>query len=69
VQDIFFASAYYDKLQRQKKDVEYHGGKVTAKDNDKILIRWKTGKDKYHIVFGDLSTKNVLTKRLAELEK
>lgn len=69
VQDIFFASAYYDKLQRQKKDVEYYGGKVTAKDNDKILIRWKTGKDKYHIVFGDLSTENVLTKRLAELEK
>jgi len=53
VQDIFFASAYYDKLQRQKKDVEYYGGKVTAKDNDKM----------------DLSTENVLTKRLAELEK
>lgn len=69
VQDIFFASAYYDKLQRQKKDVEYYGDKVTAKDNDKILIRWKTGKDKYHIVFGDLSTENVLIKRLAELEK
>jgi hypothetical protein len=69
VQDIFFASVYYDKLQRQKKDVEYYGDKVTAKDNDKILIRWKTGKDKYRIVFGDLSTENVLTKRLSELEK
>lgn len=69
VQDIFFASAYYDKLLREKKDVVYYGDKITTKDNDKILIQWKTGEDKYRVVFGDLSTENVSTKRLAELEK
>lgn len=69
VQDIFFASAYYDKLQRQKKDVEYYGDKVTAKDNDKILIRWKIKKNKYHVVFGDLTTSDFAAEELAELEK
>ena len=68
VQDIFFASAYYGNLQREKKDVVYHSDKITTKDNDKILIRWKTGDDEYRVVFGDLTTENVSTKRLAELE-
>ena len=68
VQDIFFAAAYHDKLVREKKDVAYYGDKVTAKDSDKFLIRWKIGKDKYRAVFGDLTSKTLSADKLTELE-
>ena len=68
VQDIFFASAYYGKLQRDKKDVAYYGDIVTAKDKDRILIRWKIEKNEYRVVFGDLRTEDVSVERLYELE-
>ena len=66
--DVFFASTFYDKLIREKKDVVYYGDKVTPKDKEKILIRWKIEKNKYRVVFGDLRLENVSTERLNELE-
>jgi len=68
VQDIFFAAAYHDKLVREKKDVAYYGDKVTAKDSDKLLVHWKIGKDKYRVVFGDLTFKTLSADKLAEFE-
>lgn len=64
VQDIFFAATYYDKLVRQKKNVAYYGDKVTAKDSDKVLIRWEIGEDKYRVIYGDLSVKDVTPENL-----
>ena len=66
--DIFFASAFYDKLVRENKDVVYCGDKVTPEDKDKILIRWKIEKNKYRIVFGDLHAEDVSGEKLTELE-
>ena len=66
--DVFFASTFYDKLVRENKDVIYYGDKVTPKDKDKILIRWKIKKDKYHVIFGDLRVEDVSPEMLAELE-
>ena len=69
VQDIFFAAAYHDKMVREKKDVAYYGDKITIADTDKVLIRWKLSKDKYRVVFGNLTRKSINAKKLAELEK
>jgi hypothetical protein len=67
--DIFFASAFYDKLIREKKDVAYYGEKITVEDSDKVLMRWKISKYKYRVIFGDLSRQIVTAEKLAELEK
>jgi hypothetical protein len=67
--DVFFASAFYDKLVRAKKDVAYYGDKITVEDSSKVLMRWKLSKDKYRVVFGNLTRKTVTVKELAELEK
>jgi len=59
VYDIFFASAFYDKLIREKKDVAYYGHKITVEDSSKILMRWKISNDRYRVIYGDLSIKEV----------
>ncbi|MBN2454951.1 MAG: hypothetical protein JXB29_00200 [Sedimentisphaerales bacterium] len=67
--DLFFASAFYDKLVREKKDVAYYGDKITIEDSDKVLVRWKISDNQYRIVFGNLTRKTVTTKELVILEK
>jgi hypothetical protein len=67
--DLFFASAFYDKLVREKKDVAYYGDKVAVEDSGKVLMRWKISGDKYRLVFGDLRRDSVTAEKLAELEK
>ncbi|MHC4457476.1 MAG: hypothetical protein ACYS0I_10365 [Planctomycetota bacterium] len=67
--DVFFASAYYSKLLREKKDPAYYGDTVTVEDSDKMLMRWRISDGQYRVVFGDLSRKNVSAEQLAELEK
>ncbi|KPL24622.1 MAG: hypothetical protein AMJ75_03200 [Phycisphaerae bacterium SM1_79] len=67
--DIFFASAFYDKLIREKKDVAYCGDKITVEDSGKVLMRWKISDDKYRVVFGNLTRRSVTAEKLAELEK
>lgn len=68
-QDVFFASVYYNRLVRRKKDPAYYGDTVTVEDSDKVLIRWKISDDQYRVIFGDLTTKNVAAGQLAELEE
>jgi hypothetical protein len=69
IYDIFFASAFYDKLIREKKDVAYYGDKITIEDSGKVLMRWKISGGRYKVVFGNLTRKSVTTEELAELEK
>ncbi len=66
--DVFFASTFYDKLIREKKDVVYYGDKVTPKDKEKILIRWKIKKDKYRVIYGNLRAENISPEILTKLE-
>ena len=69
IYDIFFASAFYDKLVREKKDVAYYGDKITVEDSNKVLVQWKISDDKYRVVFGNLTRKTVTAEELAEPEK
>lgn len=69
VYDIFFASAFYDKLVREKKDVAYYGDKITVEDSGKVLMRWKISDDEYRAIFGDLTIKKIPAERLTDLEK
>ena len=67
--DLFFASVFYDKLIREKKDVAYYGDKITVEDSDKVLIRWKISDDQYKVIFGNLTRKSITAEELTELEK
>ena len=59
---------FYGELLRQGKDAAYFGDTVGAEDTGDVLMRWKISDDKYRVVFGDLSTQDVSTEHLAELE-
>jgi hypothetical protein len=66
--DLFFASAFYNKLIREKKDVAYYGDKITVEDSGKVLMRWKISGGRYRVVFGNLTRKSITAEELAELE-
>lgn len=67
--DLFFASAFYDKLIREKKDIAYYGDEITVEDSGKVLMRWKISGGRYRVVFGNLIRKSVTAEELAELEE
>lgn len=58
----------YAALENEGKDPAYYGDKVTADFSHAVLLRWKIGDDRYRVVFGDLSIKNVTSNELAQLE-
>ena len=58
----------YATLEKEGKDPAYYGDKVTAEFPHAVLLRWKIGDNKYRVVFGDLSSKDVASEELAVLE-
>ena len=42
---------------------------MTIEHVDKVLIWWKISDNEYKIIFEDLTTENISTERLVELEK
>ena len=67
VMDIFFATAFYDKLKREKRAAQYHGDTVSRQDADKVLISWTEPKQRYRVVFGDLTAKTLSSDQFARL--
>lgn len=65
--DIFFASVFYDRLKRDKRDVQYYGGTVGRQDAAKVLLCWTESKDRYRVVLGDLTIRNLSSQQLAEI--
>jgi len=59
---------FYAQLLGGNKDPAYYGDAVTADDVDAVLMRWKISDDEYRVIFGDLTTENLTSERLAELE-
>jgi len=60
---------FYMTLIQDKKEPAYYGDTVTVQDVERVLMRWKISDDQYRVIFGDLSTLDVSTEKLAELEK
>jgi len=58
----------YTTLEKGGKDPAYYGDKVSTATPEAVLFRWKTGENSYRVVFGDLSTRDVMAEELAELE-
>jgi hypothetical protein len=56
-------------LAGAEKEAVYYGDSVTADNPEAVLLRWKVSDDQYRVIFGDLSTSDVTTEELAELEK
>ncbi len=67
-QDVFFATAYHDKLVRERKEVAYYGDTVRVTDSDKVLIRWRVADGQYRVVFGNLTARDVTAEELKGLE-
>ncbi len=65
--DIFFASAFYDKLNREKRDVQYHGDAVGRQDTGKVLLSWAESKGHHRVVFGDLTIQTLSSQQLATI--
>jgi len=65
--DIFFATAFYDKLNRENRGAQYHGDAVARQDAGKVLISWTDSKERYRVVFGNLTTKTVSAAQFAQL--
>lgn len=59
---------FYMKLAQDGKEPVYYGETVSPDDVDKILLRYKTGKNEYRVIYGDLSAETVDGDTLAEIE-
>jgi hypothetical protein len=68
-QILFRLAYFYETLNMDKKDPAYYGQSVTPKETNLVLLRWKVSDNKYRVIFGDLSVKDVTAEELAELEK
>ena len=60
--------AFFTELNKGNNDPAYYGDKVGQRDFDKVLMRWRIGGDEYRVIYGDLRSEAVDSKRLAELE-
>jgi hypothetical protein len=60
---------FYVMLVKDKKEPVYYGESVGPDDAKAVLMRWKVSESQYRVIFGDLSTLDVSTEELAELEK
>ena len=60
---------FYRDLQADDRDPAYHGDTVTARDFDRVLLRWRLDDGRYRVVYGDLRVETVSAERLVELEE
>ena len=59
---------FYVMLGNEHRDPAYHGDRVTPRDFDKVLMRWRLDDGQYRIIYGDLRVETVSAERLAALE-
>jgi hypothetical protein len=69
VEPIAGAGGFYMLLSLQDKDPAYYGDRITPKDYDQVLMRWKVSDNEYRVIFGSLHAKTVTANVLAELEQ
>lgn len=65
---IQMLGGFYGTLMQEKKEPAYYGKVVTPGDKALVLLRWKTGKNEYRVIFGDLHAETVNAATLATLE-
>ncbi len=58
----------YMTLEKEGREPAYYGDRVSADSPDAVLFRWKIDDQKYRVVFGNLSTKDLTADELATLE-
>jgi len=67
--EILPAATFYAQLAGAEKEATYYGDSVTAEDAESVLLRWKMSDGNYRVIFGDLTTLDVTSEELSELEK
>jgi len=60
--------AFRADLAQAAKDVAYYGDRVSTRDFDQVLLRWRLDEDSYRVIYGDLRAETVSAARLAEIE-
>jgi hypothetical protein len=68
VTDILQAGSFYAQLVAAEKEAVYYGDSITAEDTEAVLLRWKVSDGVYRVIFGNLTTVDITTEELAELE-
>ncbi|MHC4367240.1 MAG: LamG-like jellyroll fold domain-containing protein [Planctomycetota bacterium] len=58
----------YSTMVTDGNEPAYYGDKVTAEFPHAVLMRWKIARNRYRVIFGDLSTRDVTGEKLTELE-
>jgi hypothetical protein len=58
----------YGQLLNENQDVAYYGAKVTAEFPQAVLMRWRVAEDKYRVILGDLTVRDVTAEQLKALE-
>ena len=69
IQNILPVGSFYAQLVGAEKEAVYYGDSVTAENPEAVLLRWKISDGYYRVIFGDLTTSDVTTEQLAELER
>ena len=59
---------FHTTLVEEQRDPVYHGDTVTPEALNAVLLRWRLDDDRYRVVFGDLSTRDISADELAKLE-
>ncbi|MFA6175670.1 MAG: hypothetical protein WC765_03710 [Phycisphaerae bacterium] len=59
---------FYGELERDNKTPAYYGKKVTPRDVNSVLMRWKVSDNQYRVIYGNLTAENVSSRQLTELE-
>lgn len=67
MQPVQSLAMFYMMLVQDKKEPVYYGQSVNPGD-EAVLLRWKLSEDRYRVIFGDLSARDVSADELAKLE-
>lgn len=60
---------FYAQLQKEGRDPAYYGDEVTARDFERVLLRWRLESGAYRVYYGDLRSEEVTAARLHALEE
>lgn len=68
LKSFYEACMFFNQLTVQKRDVAYHGDKVSPGEADRVLWRWRLDDGYYRVIYGDLTAETISPELLEQLE-
>jgi len=66
--NIYSAGKFFQQLLRDGKEPVYFGNLVRSGEADRVLLRWSVGPDRFRVIMGDLSIKELNSSELLKAE-